>query len=466
MQTDELTIDLSSRYDPNRNDKQVDFHSALETYKLFGGAMGGGKTAALINEGIQLNLDYPSNFGLLLRKTWPSFRDTVLPQLEKFLDMQLVANWNQSEKLIHMINGSRIRYGGIGDKPDDWEKFMSGEYGWIALDQAEQFTEKEFMMLATRLRLNLPGIQYYFLLSCNPNIGWIKERFIEQNPKDHIFIPSLPTDNLANLPPNYIGNMREILTPILIKALLEGDWEAVGEPDNVYGYMAVQAAKKRRLDPGLPVEIGGDIARSGDDETVIILREGLKLSLFSKAQGHDTMRTCGEIWRCCQDRIIPRWKDTLDLITIKIDADGVGGGVVDRLKEQKSEKQDIYMDLVLKIVPQTRREELKKAGYKLRIKILEIHGAAKARDPVHFRNQRAEIHWGLRELLADLDIPDDRELATQLMAIKYKQNSAGQIEIIPKEKIKEALGRSPDYAEGIIYSLAEIRQKEPRAWRP
>ena len=466
MQTDELTIDLSSRYDPNRNDKQVNFHSALETYKLFGGAMGGGKTAALINEGIQLNLDYPSNFGLLLRKTWPSFRDTVLPQLEKFLDMQLVANWNQSEKLIHMINGSRIRYGGIGDKPDDWEKFMSGEYGWIALDQAEQFTEKEFMMLATRLRLNLPGIQYYFLLSCNPNIGWIKERFIERNPKDHVFIPSLPTDNLANLPPNYIGNMREILTPILIKALLEGDWEAVGEPDNVYGYMAVQAAKKRRLDPGLPVEIGGDIARSGDDETVIILREGLKLSLFSKAQGHDTMRTCGEIWRCCQDRIIPRWKDTLDLITIKIDADGVGGGVVDRLKEQKSEKQDIYTDLVLKIVPQTRREELRKAGYRMKIKILEIHGAAKARDPVHFRNQRAEIHWGLRELLADLDIPDDRELATQLMAIKYKQNSAGQIEIIPKEKIKEALGRSPDYAEGIIYSLAEIRQKEPRAWRP
>jgi len=178
------------------------------------------------------------------------------------------------------------------------------------------------------------------------------------------------------------------------------------------------------------------------------------------------MRTTGEIWRCCQDRIIPKWKDTLDLITIKIDADGVGGGVVDRLKEQKTEKQELYTELVLKIVPQTRREELKKAGYRLKIKIIEIHGAAKARDPIHFKNQRAEIHWGLRELLSDLDIPDDRELTTQLMAIKYKQNSAGQIEIIPKEKIKEKLGRSPDYAEAVIYSLAEVKQKECRAWRP
>ena len=279
MESNEFVIDLSQRYDPTRNAKQVEFHCAPETYKLFGGAMGGGKTAALINEGIQLNLDYPGNFGLLMRKTWPSFRDTVLPQLEKFLDTHLIANWNHSENLILMINGSRIRYGGIGDRSDDWEKFMSGEYGWIALDQAEQFTEKEFMMLATRLRLNLPGIYYYFLLSCNPNIGWIKERFIERNPRDHIFIPSLPTDNLANLPANYITKMKEILTPMLIKALLEGDWEAVGEPDNVYNYIAVQAAKKRKLEAGLPVEIGGDIARSGEDETIIILREGLRISL-------------------------------------------------------------------------------------------------------------------------------------------------------------------------------------------
>ena len=465
MDANELTVDLSQRYDPTRNAKQVEFHSAPETYKLFGGAMGGGKTAALINEGIQLNLDYPGNFGLLLRKTWPSFRDTVLPQLEKFLSMDLVANWNQSEKLIMMINGSRVRYGGMGDKPDDWEKFMSGEYGWIALDQAEQFTEKEFMMLATRLRLNLPGIHYYFLLSCNPNIGWIKERFIERNPGDHIFIPSLPTDNLANLPANYITKMKEILTPMLIKALLEGDWEAVGEPDNVYNYIAVQAAKKRRLAPGLPVEIGGDIARSGDDETTIFLREGLRISLFNKAQGHDTMRTTGEIWRCCQDRILPKWKDGIDLIKIKIDADGVGGGVVDRLKEQRSEKETLYTAAILDMLDTEQRKKREEEGYKLRIKIIEIHGAAKARDPVHYRNQRAEIHWGLRELLGDLDIPDDRELATQLMAIKYKQNSAGQIEIIPKEKIKEILGRSPDLAEGVIYSLAEVKQKEPRIRR-
>ena len=67
--------------------------------------------------------------------------------------------------------------------------------------------------------------------------------------------------------------------------------------------------------------------------------------------------------------------------------------------------------------------------------------------------------------MEDLDLPDDRELTTQLMSIKYKQNSAGQIEIIPKEKIKETLGRSPDFAEAVIYALAEIKYKEYRIWR-
>lgn len=438
------TIDLTKRYDPRTNLKQMDFHEAPEEYKLFGGAMGGGKTAALINEGQRLNLNYPENFGLLIRKTWPSFHDSVFPQMEKFIDKRLVADWNHSSKHITYKNGSKTRYGGLGDRPDDWEKWMSGEYGWIAIDQAEQFTELEFEMLATRLRLKLPGILYFFLLSCNPNIGWIKERFIESNQPDHIFIPSLPTDNAANLPGDYIARMEKILTPKHKKALLEGDWEAVGEPDNVYAYLEIQQAIERQVSASLPVEIGVDVARSGDDESVIALREGLKVRIHSQAKGHDTMRTTGEIWKCCRETAA-RWGSELAEIKIKVDADGLGAGVVDRLQEQRQEKEE---------------------QYKLRIKIIEIHGSGKAKEPAKFKNQRAEIHFGLLELLPDLDLPLDREVTTQLMSLKYKINSAGQYQIVAKDDIKKKLGRSPDQAEAIIYALADVRPKaEPRVWR-
>jgi len=217
----------------------------------------------------------------------------------------------------------------------------------------------------------------------------------------------------------------------------------------------------------VPIDLGVDVARSGDDESVIVLREGLRVRIHNRAQGHDTMRTTGEIWKCCSDTIIPRWKDRLDLISIKVDADGVGGGVIDRLKEQRREKEELYTAMILKNLSKERKEELEKAEYKLRIKIIEVHGSAKPKDPIHFKNQRAEIHWGLRELLEDLDLPNDREISSQLMALKHKTNSAGQIVIIPKEEIKAKLGRSPDLAEAIIYALADVRPAvTAHFWRP
>ncbi|GAH64651.1 unnamed protein product, partial [marine sediment metagenome] len=262
------------------------------------------------------------------------------------------------------------------------------------------------------------------------------ERFIESNKPDHIFIPALPTDNQANLPEDYIARMKRILTPKQQKALLEGNWEAVGDPDNVYAYEDVQKAMRKNLKGTLPVEIGCDVARSGNDQSIVVLREGLKVRVHSKAQGHDTMRTTGEIWKCCHSTVIPKWKDLLDKITIKVDADGVGGGVVDRLKEQQTEKEELYTAMIIKMVSKEKREELMRTGYKLQIEIIEIHGSGKPKDPVHFKNLRAEIHWGLQELLGDLDLPDDREVSSQLMALKHKTNSAGQIVIIPKEEIK------------------------------
>jgi len=437
MSTQEITVDLSQIYDPRRNPKQLLFHQALETYKLFGGAMMGGKTAALINEGMALSFDYPGNFGLLMRKTWPSFRDTVLPQLEKFLDRRLVRDWNRSEKLIVLWNGSRIRYGGVGDAPDDWQKFMSGEYGWIALDQAEEFTEQEFLMLGTRLRLNLPGLRPFFLLSCNPTEGWIKQRFIEAIHPDHVFIPSFWTDNIANLPFGCIERMRELLPEELQNRYLKGDWSAVEESNSVYLYLKIKEAMERKVERSLPVEIGVDVARFGDDETVIPLREGAKVEIFSHARGHDTMRTVGEVWHCVQDRIVPVWGKGVR-VAVKVDADGLGAGVVDRLKELQEEKE-------------------KALGIK--IEIVEIHGSAKPRNPMMFKNQRAEIHWGLRELLDDIALPRDPILAAQLIAIKYKRNSAGQIEIVDKGEIKKRLGQSPDRAEGVIYAFAEVKPK-------
>ena len=437
-----LEIDLAERYSPSV--KQSEFHSHPAIYKLYGGAMGGGKTGAIINEGIQLSLDYPGNYGLLIRKTSPSFRHTVLPQLEKFTPPDLVYTWNKTEKLITFINGSRLLYGGMGERPDDWAKYMSGEYGWIGLDQAEDFNEKEFRNLSTRLRLNLPGIQYYFLMTCNPSQGWLKELIVGERLKNSVFIPALPQDNQEHLPDDYIPRMRDVLGPNEIKALLEGDWEAVGTPDDVFGYHAINGAIGRTLKPGLPVELGIDVGWTGADESVIAVREGPVIRIELDERMPDSMELVAAVWDLVEEKYL-YWRDTLgaDRVNIKLDSIGVGAGVYDRLYEMAEDMED---ELFAKHPD----------GVKLEIFVNGVISSEKATEPMKFKNLRAEIHWSLRELLDSLDLPDDRRMASELMAIKYKRSSDRRISIVPKEEIKKTLGRSPDRAEAVIYSVADV----------
>jgi len=117
-------------------------------------------------------------------------------------------------------------------------------------------------------------------------------------------------------------------------------------------------------------------------------------------------------------------------------------------------------------VSKEKKKNLAEQNFRVYMKIIEIHGAGKPKDVLKFKNVRSEIHWGLRELLDIVSLPNDRELLTQLMSIKYDRNSAGQLFIIPKDKIKEKLGRSPDQAESVIYSLADIKPvSDPRITR-
>lgn len=409
-------IDHKSLYQASKNKKQWEAHESPERYILYGGAYGGGKTAWLVNEIIRLCIEFPGNRVFLCCKFLTDFRDNALKQLEKFLPSELVASHHKTERFFRLINGSVIMYGGLGNDAEAIKTISNmPELGAFGVDQAEQITEKQFLLLDGRLRLVLPGIRYKALLTANPEPGWLRDRFIESSLDDHKFIPALPTDN-PYLPPRYAENLSKRLPPEMAKRLLEGDWDVEVEGNYLIPYSQIREAIDREIEPSGNKVIGVDVARYGGDETVCIVRQGDRvLDIESWAQ-QDTQFSAGRVARLIREH--------KPYIT-NIDSIGIGVGVFDPLRAE---------------------------GFSVK----EINVGEAPLDKEIYVNRRAEYYGLLAKKFeaGEIDIPDNTRLQSQLSSLKYKYKDT-KLQIESKEEMRKRGVSSPDYADALMLAFID-----------
>lgn len=184
-------------------------------------------------------------------------------------------------------------------------------------------------------------------------------------------------------------------------------------------YEDVESAQEREpvLDHEVKV-IGVDVARYGDDQTVIALRVGSVAAIMARYRGKSTMQTVDEI-----TAIISQVKPA----AVFIDDVGVGGGVVDRLKQLRYEE------------------------------VIPVNAGHKPRDETHYFNKRAEMYGRLAEWLHQAGcIPaDDQDLADDLVAVQYRMTGKTQIQLERKEDMKKRGEASPDSADALALTFAQ-----------
>lgn len=169
--------------------------------------------------------------------------------------------------------------------------------------------------------------------------------------------------------------------------------------------------------------LGVDVARGGADSTVLAHRVGVCVERLESHVREDTMRTTA--------RVIPELSDGAAAV---VDSIGVGGGVVDRLRE-------------------------------LRLPVLAFTGSAKtnARDRTGefgFSATRSAAWWRVRELLdpafsPEVMLPPDDELLADLTAPTWTTTTGvpPKIQIEKKEDLVARLGRSPDRGDAVAMSF-------------
>ncbi len=235
-QTTTITLDLGEA-----NPKQELFYQSRALYTAYGGAKGGGKTHAVRTKAVGGAVRWPGIRILILRRTYPELQQNHIEPILKLVPPE-IASYNSSLYTMYFVNGSVIKFGHYQSATAERE-YQGQEYDWIFIDEATQFSERDFRYLGGCLR-GTSTVPKRFYITCNPGgIGhrWVKRLFIdrayktsEDNPEenensdDYAFIFASVEDNkhLLKSSPAYL-QMLSGLPKSLRNAYRYGDWDAL-----------------------------------------------------------------------------------------------------------------------------------------------------------------------------------------------------------------------------------------------
>ena len=209
------------------------------------------------------------------------------------------------------------------------------------------------------------------------------------------------------------------------------DFAAAGE-DQLISLTDADAAAERKIADGdvieFPLVVGVDPARFGDDRSVIVLRQGLRMEPPMIYTGIDNMTLASAVANVIEER---------DPDAVFIDS-GAGAGVIDRLRQ---------------------------LGYD----VIEVPFGGKATNPNLFVNKRTEMWWSVKEWLEMGGVlPDRTDLVTELSTPTYWYDAVGKRCLESKDDIKKRLqgGGSPDIADALALTFSyPVAKQLPREVR-
>lgn len=194
------------------------------------------------------------------------------------------------------------------------------------------------------------------------------------------------------------------------------------------------------------IEIGCDVARFGDDKTCIGYRVNEVVRIYKKYNGKDTAWTTSMIAKLYKE--LKQRFSFHGQIGIKVDDGGVGGGVVDQLRNLRRSEPAAFEDMV----------------------ILPVNFGVPIKHR-HYADSTTYMMGVVRDLIAPYDdfgrphvpeiiLPDDSDLIGQLSCRKFEFSSNSKQKVESKQEMKDRGLSSPDEGDCILLVCLPMNYKK------
>lgn len=403
-------------------------------YKIAYGGRGSGKSWGFVQL-LVLKASQSRIRILCARELQNSIRESVHQLIaEQIVRMGLEEHFSVKEKGITCITtGSEFIFKGLKGVKNDasaLKSFEGADICWI--EEAQTVSRDSLETLKPTIRK--PGAEIWMTFNPKHSIDPVYKDFVITPPSNAL----VKKVNYSDNPWFYETSLPEDMEHMklnnydLYLHVWEGETLNASEMQFIPANDVDDAMKRDAVtNPEEPLVIAVDVARFGDDESVIFFRKGMDGVSIPKItfKGLDTMQVAAQVALHARGSEHTKMQRA---DAVFVDETGVGGGVVDRLRQ-------------------------------LGVNVIGVNFGGKPDSGItltnaageRYGNKRAEI-WGIMRsaIRSGLCLPKDQSLKEELIAVEYSYNEKGEIMLERKSDLKKRLGFSPDTADAIAISFA------------
>lgn len=381
-------------------------------------------------------LMYPGTHYFIARKTLTDLRKFTIPSVHEILDIwdigKVYYKYNGQDNYFHFHNGSKIFLLDAKYQPSDpnYMRFGSMQMtrGWI--EEAGEFElecKNNLQASIGRWKNKEYNLPPKLLQTCNPSKNYLYKDYYKLDLENTLpfyrkFIQALPSDN-KTLPKEYIENLKKILSPNEIQRLVYGNWEFDDNPYALFDYQDILGLYTNEfIKPTEDRYITADIAYTGADKFVIMVWAGfvvVKIIAIDKIDDTMVSKKINEL------RIHYR----VPLKNVIYDADGL-----QTFTRNSSQSGNLVGAI----------------GFHNNAKPVVVQGKKE-----NFKNLKAQVYEFFAQQVKDSKVfIQDNAFRKQVIEELEQINKNpilddGKYALEPKNKIRERLGRSPDFADAL-----------------